>query len=108
MGNAPRTITSVRQPPERIANLSVFKEFSLANVREGMRLEFRAESFNAFNHPVFSGPNTRAGTGSFGQITSLNAPPRQMQLGLKLYFWTEWPGRCPGLTSVLTVSASTP
>ncbi len=86
MGNAPRTITSVRQPPERIANLSVFKEFSLANVREGMRLEFRAESFNAFNHPVFSGPGTRAGTGSFGQITRLNAPPRQMQLGLKLYF----------------------
>jgi len=86
MGNAPRTITSVRQPPERIANLSIFKEFSMASVREGMRLEFRAEAFNAFNHPIFSGPNSRAGTGTFGQISSLNAPPRQMQLGLKLYF----------------------
>ena len=86
LGNAPRTIASVREPPGRIANLSIFKEFPLANVREGMRLEFRAEAFNAFNHPQFSGPHTRAGTSTFGLIDSLDAPPRQMQLALKLYF----------------------
>ena len=86
LGNAPRTITTVREPGTRLVNLSIFKEFPLASVREGMRLEFRAEAFNAFNHPQFSGPHTRAGTGSFGTIDSLDAPPREMQLALKLYF----------------------
>ena len=86
MGNAPRTITTVREPGTRLVNLSVFKEFSMASVREGMKLEFRAEAFNAFNHPIFSGPHTRAGTGSFGTIDSLDYPPREMQLALKLYF----------------------
>ena len=67
-------------------NLSVFKEFALASVREGMRLEFRAEAFNAFNHPQFAGPDATANTSDFGVISGLNAPPREMQLGLKLYF----------------------
>lgn len=86
LGSAPRTITSVRQPPTRIANLALFKEFSLASVHEGMRLEFRAESFNALNHPQFAGPNATANDGNFGKITQLINSPRQMQLGLKLYF----------------------
>jgi hypothetical protein len=86
LGNSPRTLTSVRQPGTQIVNLSVFKEFPLANVREGMRLEFRAEAFNAFNHPQFAGPSTTANTSDFGVISGLVAPPRQMQLGLKLYF----------------------
>ena len=34
--------------------MSLFKQF---NFKEKMRLEFRAEAFNAFNHPQFCGPN---------------------------------------------------
>jgi hypothetical protein len=92
MGNAPRTITTVREPGTRLVNLSVFKEFSMTSVRQGMRLEFRAEAFNAFNYPNFSGPHTRAGTGSFGTIDGLDYPPREMQLALKLYFCLERAG----------------
>jgi len=86
LGNAPRTIGTVRQPPTRIANLSLFKEFPMSSVREGMRLEFRAETFNAFNHPQFGGPESRVGNNNFGLISRTINPPREMQLALKLYF----------------------
>jgi hypothetical protein len=86
LGNAPRTITSVRQPGQRNASMSLFKEFPLSKVREGMHLEFRAESFNTFNHPYFAGPHTDVGGSNFGTITSTIGSPREMQLALKLYF----------------------
>jgi len=87
-GNAPRTISNVRQPGVNIASMSLFKEFPLGILREGSRLEFRAEAFNVFNHPNFAGPNTKVGSGNFGMITSTlrNSGPRELQLGLKLYF----------------------
>ena len=86
LGTSPRTISSVRQPGSRDVSMSLFKEFPLAAIREGMRLEFRAESFNTFNHPQFDGPNTNVGSGDFGFITSTINSPRQLQFGLKLYW----------------------
>jgi len=85
-GSAPRTIASVRQPGARDVSMSIFKEFPLAKVREGMRLQFRAESFNTFNHPHFQGPNASVGSSSFGLIDSTVNNPRELQLALKLYF----------------------
>jgi hypothetical protein len=69
-----------------IANLSVFKSFSLAAIREGMRLEYRAEAFNALNHAQFSSPDTTVNGGTFGQIFSTTSPARQVQMALKFYF----------------------
>jgi hypothetical protein len=69
-GNAPRTISSIRQPGNKNVNISLFKEFPMARFREGMRMEVRAEAFNVFNHPNFAGPDTIFGDGSFGAITS--------------------------------------
>jgi hypothetical protein len=66
--------------------MALFKEFPLSSVREGMRMEFRAEAFNVFNHPQFDAPDTGLGDGSFGQITGLTNPMRELQLGLKFYF----------------------
>jgi hypothetical protein len=86
LGNAPRTYGGVRQPGTRIVNMALFKEFPLGIVHEGMRMEFRAEAFNVFNHPQFGSVDTGFGDGSFGTITSLAQPMREMQLGLKLYF----------------------
>ena len=85
-GTAARTISSVRQPGARDVSMSIFKEFPLAKVHEGMRLEFRAESFNTFNHPHFQGPNATVGAGDYGLITSTVNSPRELQLALKLYF----------------------
>jgi Carboxypeptidase regulatory-like domain/TonB dependent receptor len=86
LGNAPRTITSVRQPGAANADMSLFKEFPISNLREGMHLEFRAEAFNVFNHPQFQGPHTTVGQSDFGTITETVNHPRELQLALKLYF----------------------
>jgi hypothetical protein len=85
-GTAPRTVTSVRAPGTNNASLSLFKEFSLNALREGTRLEFRAEAFNALNHPQFCRPNVTVGQDNFGKITSQCNSPREGQMALKLYF----------------------
>ena len=85
-GNAPRTITSVRQPGAENVDLSLFKNFNLSKRNEGIRLQFRAEAFNALNHPQFQGPHTVVGQSNFGTIDSTVNNPRQLQLALKLYF----------------------
>jgi len=84
-------LPNLRGPGINVANLSVFKEFSLAKIREGMRLEYRAEAFNAFNHPGFCGPDTSVNDGSFGQIFGANqycggVDSREVQMALKFYF----------------------
>lgn len=96
-GNAPRTTTSVLSPGTRNAELALFKEFPMGKVHEGMRLEFRAEATNALNHPQFRAPNANAASGTYGQIApssgfspgsglvTINSP-RELQLGLKVYF----------------------
>jgi hypothetical protein len=72
-------------PGEKSADLSARKFFALT---EQVRLEFRAEFFNAFNHPVFSQPDNYItdGPGAAGVITSTVIPQRQIQFALKLNF----------------------
>ena len=86
LGTASRTDGSCRQPGQANVNLSVFKEFPLSRLREGARLEFRLETYNAFNHPQFLGPNTTLNSGSFGVITGQANAPRQAQAVLKIYW----------------------
>jgi hypothetical protein len=91
LGNAPRTISTIRQPGARDFSMSLFKNFSLSSLHEGMRLQFRAESFNTFNHPHFAGPDTlvpgpNSPNSNFGQITATVNNARELQVALKLYF----------------------
>ncbi|SPF42817.1 conserved exported hypothetical protein [Candidatus Sulfotelmatobacter kueseliae] len=86
LGNAPRAWGAVRNPGAENADLSVFKEFAMGGIREGMRLEFRFEAFNASNHPQFCGPDTGFGDQNFGKIFYTCNAPRQLQLALKLYW----------------------
>jgi hypothetical protein len=55
------------------------------NPLEFLRVQFRAEMFNAFNHANFYVPNTTLGSAAFGTINASN-PPRDVQLALKVYF----------------------
>jgi len=55
------------------------------HIRERHRIQFRAEFFNAFNHPSFNNPGATLGVPSFGVITSAN-PGRIIQLALKYNF----------------------
>jgi hypothetical protein len=86
MGNAPRTITSVRQPGTRNTTLSIFKEFGLSKLREGARLEYRLEAFNALNHPQFSGPDAGVFSSTYGKVSSTANSARQVQMALKFYW----------------------
>jgi len=86
LGNAPRFISSIRAPGTNTTTLAIAKDFGLGALREGSTLEFRAESFNAFNHPQFCGPNTTVDGGNFGLVNSQCNGPREVQLGLRLTF----------------------
>ncbi len=86
VGNAPREVSTARVPGTATSALSLFKQFAIPKMREGTMLEFRAEAFNALNHPQFAGPNTVVGASAFGKVTAQANSPRQMQLALKLYF----------------------
>jgi hypothetical protein len=64
----------------------VFKDFSLNKMREGSRLQFRAEAFNALNHPQFGNIASQFNSGGFGDVQSQVNVPRQVQVALKLIF----------------------
>jgi hypothetical protein len=86
IGTAPRMEANVRVPGTKNATLSVFKEFSLNKIHEGSKLQFRAESFNALNHPQFGGIVNTWNTASFGEVQSQANVPRQVQMALKVIF----------------------
>jgi hypothetical protein len=55
-------------------------------IQERLLLHFRAESFNALNHPQFSNPGTEVTGVNFGQITAASVNPRLLQFALRLVF----------------------
>ncbi|HEV2617241.1 MAG TPA: carboxypeptidase regulatory-like domain-containing protein [Candidatus Acidoferrales bacterium] len=63
-------------------DISLFKN---TKINERFNLQFRAETFNVFNHTNFNALSTNITSSSFGKVTSAN-DPRILQLGLKLYF----------------------
>ncbi|MBN8731454.1 MAG: TonB-dependent receptor [Acidobacteria bacterium] len=64
-------------------DLSVIKSIAIV---ERVRLQFRAETFNLFNHAIFNGPNTDPVNANFGRITSQSNLPRTTQLALRVTF----------------------
>jgi hypothetical protein len=73
---------SIRPPRVPSLDVSMFKAFQL---RDQLRLQFRAEAFNALNAPQFGNPSTSLGSNTAGVYT-LNQvnDPRNLQLALKL------------------------
>ena len=63
---------------------AMLKNFGLG--KEARYLQFRAEIFNIFNHPIFDNPNVTFTSATFGKITSATANARQIQLALRLAF----------------------
>jgi len=86
LGNASRTVGSVRSPFLFTTNLSILKDFALSTTHEEWKLELRLEAQNAFNHPVFGTPDTYVGDPNFGVINYTAINPRQCQLALKFSF----------------------
>ena len=93
-GNAPRNF--VRGFDAVQMDLAVRRDFP---IYERVKLQFRAETFNIFNHPNFGVINAHFGQTTFGQATGTLANslgvlsplyqqggPRSMQFALKLIF----------------------
>ncbi|WP_263350569.1 carboxypeptidase-like regulatory domain-containing protein [Acidicapsa acidisoli] len=82
LGGAPQ---QVRGPGWYNLDSSIFKNFAFGDVA---RLQFRAEAFNAFNHPEFAQPGNLNYTNpvAFSEITALRNGPRLLQFALKLDF----------------------
>ena len=81
LGNAGRNI--LIGPGTRNLDLALVKQFV---VTESKSLQFRAEMFNATNHPNWSNPGASLGTSSFGIVSSNSNLPRQVQIGLKFRY----------------------
>ncbi|HTH53418.1 MAG TPA: carboxypeptidase regulatory-like domain-containing protein [Edaphobacter sp.] len=82
LGGSPQ---QARGPGFNNVDSSIFKDF---NVKDAMRVQFRAEAFNTLNTPQFAQPGTLDFTNkaAFSSITSLRNNARLLQLALKLSF----------------------
>ena len=86
-------VNSVRTFPQRFAgiradgvsrwDISLIKDF---RIREGMKLEIRAEAYNALNHTNLQAPNMAVANTAFGRVTATNGGARSWQLGSKVRF----------------------
>ena len=81
-GNAPRN--AARGPAIYLMDVGLHKNVGLG--LEDARLEFRIEAFNVLNKTNFGAPNGNRSATAFGTINGLSTTPRQIQLGVKVYF----------------------
>ena len=89
-GNSGRNIMTT--PGQRNLDFSLFKNFA---VTERFKVQFRGETFNAFNKPYFGQPNNLGFVSlnsitpdapRVGEIRSLSGAMRVMQFGIKFSF----------------------
>jgi len=80
VGNTPRTLCC--NPPINNWDIGIFKD---TPVNEKLRLEFRTEIFNLFNHAQFYGVDGGTSNTTFGQPQKVR-DPRLLQFALKLIF----------------------
>jgi hypothetical protein len=80
-GNSGRN--SVYGPGMQTLDLGLVREFGLA---EKARFEARAEFFNALNHTNLGTPNRFVNTSSFGSITEVSTPGREIQVSARVSF----------------------
>ena len=75
----PHLVVGPRDGPHNL-DFSIFKSFVL---REGMKVQFRAEAFNLTNSVQLGAPNTSWNpetTSTFGLVTSAGSTPRECSL----------------------------
>jgi hypothetical protein len=77
----PQAFPSYRADMIDNIDISMIKNIQIV---ERLTAQFRVESFNAFNHTIFNGPDTNPTSGNFGRITSASNLPRTYQLALRL------------------------
>jgi hypothetical protein len=79
----PLYYSGVRSPGVNMWDISLLKD---TRVTERLKVQFRAESLNAFNHPNFTPPNTAVTSSAFGTVTGESTLTRIYQFGIKAIF----------------------
>jgi len=80
----PTRWNDVRAPGVNELNMGLYKNF---RPTERMKVQFRFDAFNAFNHPRFGAPNTDPTNSQFGRISpSQQNNARLIQMGAKISF----------------------
>jgi hypothetical protein len=64
-GNSPRD--PLVGAPTRVFNLALMKDFHMP-FKEQQTLQFRAEAFDAFNHPDYANPDSNLGDALSGRL----------------------------------------
>ena len=64
----------------------LFAVLKNTKITERQSVEFRMESTNILNHPVFGVGDQTISSTSFGRITGTSSPRRQIQFGLYYKF----------------------
>lgn len=86
-GDAP--IGNIKGPGQFVSDVSLGKSFPFAWPKTDAQLNFKADFFNVFNHPVFNDPSTEFNPSAGvppGSISSTVSNPRVIQLSLKYMF----------------------
>jgi hypothetical protein len=76
----------VNGPGQASLDLAASKSVGVAWPNEEGMVQFRAEFFNALNHPQFSNPDTNFNSPTFGVISSTSVNSRVVQLALRFAF----------------------
>jgi len=71
------------QPSTFGTNLSLMKNFAITETHQ---LQFRAEAFNIFNHPLFTSASSSVTSPTLGEATYQMNGPRSMQFALRYSF----------------------
>ncbi len=80
-GNVGRN--TVYGPGRQTLDLALQREFAMT---ETVKVQVRAEAFNALNHSNLGTPNRFVNTPQFGTITEAATPGREIQLGVRVSF----------------------
>jgi hypothetical protein len=82
--DTPGSRNTLHNPGFQNWNLGLYKKFAIG---EKTGFQFRAQAFNAFNHPNWSGANFNpTNLSTFGKVTGKTNDVRNLQLSLRFYF----------------------
>jgi hypothetical protein len=82
--NTPGARNTLHNPGFENFNIGLYKRFA---VSERMGFQFRAQAFNAFNHPNWGGASYNpTNLSTFGKITGKTGDVRNLQFSLRFYF----------------------
>jgi len=76
----------VNGPGQANLDIAISKSFGVNWPSENASIQFRAEFYNALNHPQFANPDSNFTSPTFGVISSSAVNPRVGQLALKMGF----------------------